>query len=165
MNPAIDFFHPNVCHVCKITSREAELKRCSQCRSVSYCSALHQKRNWKSHKGLCQAVVKALNIKLSEDVKKHKMKQRSAIMTLCEMFLGRKLDAVEMNMVYFRKVCWVCDSDENLRDCLLCLTNSVCEKHVCVNDHHEGDCKLLRLCLDAHLFKSSDYYYPSFSFR
>lgn len=41
---------------CKTGVEHGQLKRCSQCRSVWYCSAECQKGHWSEHKVLCQAI-------------------------------------------------------------------------------------------------------------
>jgi hypothetical protein len=40
---------------CEICKKNKNLKACSACGDVFYCSAEHQKENWKSHKGNCKA--------------------------------------------------------------------------------------------------------------
>ena len=55
-------YHPNVCHACKRTSNAAfhlqveKLLVCTACKIVRYCSAEHQKSNWKYHKTFCKAI-------------------------------------------------------------------------------------------------------------
>ncbi|KAL9962454.1 hypothetical protein ACROYT_G031558 [Oculina patagonica] len=41
---------------CKTGVKQGQLKRCSQCRSVWYCSTECQKGHWSDHKVLCQAI-------------------------------------------------------------------------------------------------------------
>lgn len=45
------YFNPNVCHICKSTFKN--IKKCSGCKMISYCSKEHQKLHWSSHKALC----------------------------------------------------------------------------------------------------------------
>lgn len=35
-----------------------DLKKCSRCNAVYYCSVEHQKLHWKEHKKLCKEIVK-----------------------------------------------------------------------------------------------------------
>ena len=52
-----------ICANCKKTAKEAKLeklKRCTQCKSVSFCGQNCQKKNYKYHRPLCE------NIKYSE---------------------------------------------------------------------------------------------------
>jgi hypothetical protein len=39
---------------CAICQSERNLKACSGCGNVLYCSTEHQKQNWKEHKGSCR---------------------------------------------------------------------------------------------------------------
>lgn len=43
-------------HCCKTGGEHGQLKRCSQCKSVWYCSNKCQKEHWSEHKVLCQAI-------------------------------------------------------------------------------------------------------------
>lgn len=43
-------------HCCKIRGEHGQLQRCTQCRSVWYCSVRCQKSHWPEHKVLCQAI-------------------------------------------------------------------------------------------------------------
>ena len=43
-------------HCCKTGGEHGQLKRCSQCQSVWYCSAKCHKEHWPEHKVLCQAI-------------------------------------------------------------------------------------------------------------
>ena len=43
-------------HCCKIGGEHGQLQRCTQCRSVWYCSVRCQKSHWPEHKVLCQAI-------------------------------------------------------------------------------------------------------------
>lgn len=43
------------CQVCGRSAGESvELMRCAACKAVYYCSADHQKENWKAHKAACK---------------------------------------------------------------------------------------------------------------
>ncbi|ROT69885.1 hypothetical protein C7M84_011891 [Penaeus vannamei] len=54
--PAVRHYHPGICHAClEMPSQKCSLKRCAQCQLVSYCSKQCQKKDWSSHKHLCQA--------------------------------------------------------------------------------------------------------------
>jgi MYND finger len=39
---------------CAVCDKDEDLKVCSGCGQVNYCSAEHQKQHWKQHKGDCQ---------------------------------------------------------------------------------------------------------------
>jgi len=46
------------CEFCKVIKKMSELKYCSVCKKVLYCSVLCQKSHWKIHKQLCSKRVK-----------------------------------------------------------------------------------------------------------
>ena len=57
---AAPHFYWGACLVCNMTAAKGKpLKRCSRCHSVYYCSADHQRLNWKQHKQLCTHLSKA----------------------------------------------------------------------------------------------------------
>ncbi|CAD8117731.1 unnamed protein product [Paramecium sonneborni] len=43
------------CQICN--KQDAELLRCSQCKSIYYCSIECQKKDWKDHKFICSEIV------------------------------------------------------------------------------------------------------------
>ena len=48
-----------ICANCKKTAKEAKLeklKRCTQCKSVSFCGQNCQKKNYKYHRPLCEKI-------------------------------------------------------------------------------------------------------------
>lgn len=50
-------YYPNACHVCRCFGEKAvNLKRCSSCGMISYCSEEHQKKDWPSHKQFCKVL-------------------------------------------------------------------------------------------------------------
>lgn len=46
------------CAVCEV---ESNLKACSGCGEIYYCSVEHQKQDWKQHKGNCKPFRVSLN--------------------------------------------------------------------------------------------------------
>lgn len=46
-------FGQHLCANCHVSCWNADLKRCSRCRTAYYCSRECQKENWSFHKGLC----------------------------------------------------------------------------------------------------------------
>ena len=48
-----------ICANCKKTAKEAKLeklKRCTQCKSASFCGQICQKKNYKYHRPLCEKI-------------------------------------------------------------------------------------------------------------
>lgn len=48
-------------HSCAVCGKTVKLLRCSRCRSVYYCSQVHQKMDWINHKGKCLTIAKEEN--------------------------------------------------------------------------------------------------------
>jgi hypothetical protein len=50
--PPIINYQP-IMDVCAVCGSVEDLKRCSRCKKVSYCSIDHQKKDWTTHKKTC----------------------------------------------------------------------------------------------------------------
>ncbi|XP_032677196.1 uncharacterized protein LOC116846901 [Odontomachus brunneus] len=50
-----NFFHPNLCHVCKSTEQN-KLRPCMKCKMIFYCSENHRLFDQVEHKDICQAI-------------------------------------------------------------------------------------------------------------
>jgi len=53
---------------CQVCQREEQLRRCSRCKSVWYCSAEHQTRAWSEHQFHCEEFVSPPELKTVEEV-------------------------------------------------------------------------------------------------
>lgn len=148
-------FYGSVCHVCKIFS--AELKRCSNCKTVAYCSPNHQKRDWPGHRKLCRIMTltnASTTYKVGCSLGEFK-RYRIRLQFEWRKLLGRELKPDESQMWMFPRVCAECFSKENLKDCSKCLCVAYC------SDKHEEQqktkhgliCEQLKLCfeIDKHL--------------
>ncbi|XP_018579774.1 uncharacterized protein LOC108917575 [Anoplophora glabripennis] len=154
------FYYNNLCHVCKESNQN--LKRCSVCKTVAYCSRDHQKQDWKFHKDLCKAIAKVdeilkySTISTFEDFRKYNVSKS----ILWHKELCRKLDDFECQMWMFPRVCAKCFSRKVIIDCPNCLNVSYCsEQHK--NDHekqHSEFCGALKLCMDIDLYNFHEKY-------
>ena len=54
-NPYVKFSTLTVCSSCFV--KKIELKKCSRCNVVSYCSATCQKAHWTSHRFICSSLI------------------------------------------------------------------------------------------------------------
>nr|CAI5826078.1 unnamed protein product [Callosobruchus analis]CAI5860333.1 unnamed protein product [Callosobruchus analis] len=148
-------YYPNVCHVCKITNKN--LKRCSKCKSLSYCSKIHQQIDWPIHRQLCRVITstnKIIGNYYKENINFDDIKQIQSLRAiLWEEQLRRKLDRFEQNMLQFPRICAVCYTENIQTSCEDCLNASYCSKEhqeVHRNLHNEY-CAQLKLCMDLDI--------------
>lgn len=148
------FYYSNLCHVCK--KHNSNLKRCSMCKAVAYCSKDHQKQDWKLHKNLCKAISKSDNhleystIHSEEEFRKYNISRS----LLWQKELFRELLDFECQMWMFPRVCALCFSKNVVIDCPNCLNVSYCSAlHKTIHeDKHCKFCKELKLCMDIDLY-------------
>lgn len=147
------FFHSNLCQVCKISGN---LKRCSKCRSIAYCSKEHQKLDWKYHKNFCAAMTKAssecdfIAIRNFDDlltVKKIKFR-------LIRKYLGRQLSNYENHIWMFSRHCEICYSSNIYSECDKCKSVFFCsEDHkLQFEDSHQKYCHTYKLNMEMGSF-------------
>ncbi|XP_071556512.1 ankyrin repeat and MYND domain-containing protein 2-like isoform X2 [Temnothorax nylanderi] len=90
-----DFFYATMCHVCKRFGDGVQLKRCSNCKMISYCGQDHQKHHWKQHKPLCKAIQDVLRDYSMDDpgeTTEELIDKKLNFMQLVSSRLGRRLN-------------------------------------------------------------------------
>ncbi|KAK9721955.1 MYND finger [Popillia japonica] len=142
-------YYPYGCIIC--LKSDPNIKRCSNCKIVAYCSKNHQISDWKfSHKYLCKAIT-ACATKFSPTINNFEewTNYRIGRLHILENQLKRGLNSQEMLMNQFSPVCVVCFSRENLFSCSTCLNVSYCSKDHQFKDleNHNKHCDSLRLSL------------------
>ncbi|XP_058789480.1 uncharacterized protein LOC131663227 [Phymastichus coffea] len=154
------FFYPNTCHVCKSSGNETPLKKCSNCKMISYCGKEHQKQHWLQHKNVCRVLAEMLDetdkSNLLEGYQNASaddwIKAKTNLMLMVSIKLDRRLLPYEEEMFKFPRACAVCH-ETNLKlltDCSSCPCASFCEKHK--NDsNHDKICQMLSLCYDLDI--------------
>nr|CAH7712495.1 unnamed protein product [Callosobruchus chinensis] len=153
-------YYPNVCHVCKTADKN--LKRCSKCKSLNYCSKIHQQIDWPIHKQLCKVITstnKIIGNHKKENINFDDIRQIQSLRSiLWEEQLGRKLDRFEQNMLQFPRICAVCYTENVEINCEDCLIASYCSKeHQEIHKNlHKKYCLQLKLCMDLDI-KYLDY--------
>ncbi|CAH1958799.1 unnamed protein product [Acanthoscelides obtectus] len=155
-------YYANICHVCKTPSKD--LKRCSRCKMLSYCSKKHQLLDWPIHKQLCKVIVDSNKILLQNCQKvnialnniRNLQHFRGILWT---RFLGRKLERYEKNMLQFPKICAVCNKDNITITCENCWNVSYCTKEHQKQHRNKHDryCTQLKLSMDLDI-KYLDYH-------
>jgi splicing suppressor protein 51 len=152
-----------VCHVCKsLESSKRSLKKCSNCKMISYCSKEHQREHWNVHKDLCKVVSKICKrdrmtnlfekaVGISPDQYRC---YRSHYINECTKELGRELHLWEKEMIYYPEVCHTCyESDrKKLTTCQKCHHVSYCQRSHLKPDHNIW-CKEFQVYRDIILYQ------------
>ncbi|XP_032676957.1 uncharacterized protein LOC116846788 [Odontomachus brunneus] len=147
------FFHPNICHICKSRSKYDNLILCNQCRIISYCSRSHEIIHKSQHKEMCDIITKfpKLQIQLSD------LKERNKIIITTKQKLDRDLEPYEMQMFMYIKSCLCCKTTQTLRSCTKCFSAYYCQRHVQdFYEKHKLICKELKLSLDISIATITD---------
>ncbi|XP_071649787.1 uncharacterized protein [Temnothorax longispinosus] len=150
------FFYATMCHVCKRFG-DGSLKRCSNCKMISYCSKKHQKQHWQQHKPLCKAIQNVrqgrqgydMNVRGETPEEWTDIKQM--FMLLVSRVLIRRLTMCEMQMFQFPRECLICHERDAqlLKVCQKCAT-CFCIKHK-DDIMHRNICASLELCFRSDL--------------
>lgn len=137
------FFHPNICHICKSTD-QTNLISCTSCQMISYCSEEHRMVHLEEHAEICQ-LISHLS---AEDPNWNKhcfsdewIQFQHAYMLKIEMSLTRKLKPYETQMFTFAKSCFFCHTRYNVSTCGVCISFCYCVRHAKeIYWHHGVNC-------------------------
>lgn len=147
-------FYNTACGVCLFTG--PDLKYCSRCKIMPYCSKNHQSQDWIFHKSLCNAIKRTAKY---EPLTPFSSFREYCIHRLTQNMrwvqaLGRKLEVWEKYMWMFPRVCVYCFSKENLFPCPNCYCVSYCsvEHRKIHHRYHSENCAELRLGLEIDRF-------------
>ncbi|XP_032685250.1 uncharacterized protein LOC116850741 isoform X2 [Odontomachus brunneus] len=145
------FFNPNVCHVCKLPSKN--LIPCNQCYMIFYCSENHERIHKDSHLNFCRNLAKIIDKSdwnLCEDLTKW-LSSRTKIIT--KMTVRKMIkDSIDINVIIFAKSCYKCHRQINLKPCIICFSANYCDDHqMLFNLEHKNICKELLLVLNINI--------------
>lgn len=154
------FFHPNVCHVCKSTDL-SNLTLCARCNMIAYCSEEHRKKHHPQHKEICSMIAifmdnysewNTRSLRISEWIE-----SQANFMQTIRMMLTRKMKPYEEQMFMYANSCYMCHRRSNLYTCEQCCSFSYCANHASISSivHNPTICKLLLLTLKLDI-KSLD---------
>lgn len=144
------FFHPNVCHVCKSTDPN-DLMLCARCHMICYCSKEHKGQHRSHHEDICTLIAQFINE--DPDWNTHRfccedlIKRQKSFVQIAQLALGRKLETYEVQMFMFAKMCFICHQRSNLVTCRKCISVSYCDDHASQICLHRPVCDDLALCL------------------
>lgn len=156
-----DFFHPNICHICKRTNN-GNLISCNKCHMISYCSDEHKQKHYPEHMRLCKCI--------SEYIRKEKGEEWLSLSTTTNLWLesrykfliritvllGRDLTLYEKQMFFFAKTCFICHKQINLRPCQICYSANFCNDHTIeFQNRHALKCQKLVLYINLNIIQLS----------
>lgn len=152
------FFHPNACHVCK-TTIQRNLKSCSKCHMIMYCSEDHEMLHQSQHQEICEAIERiskkrnfwcTRGMTSEEWVISKKENVRRA-----KQELRRKLEPYEEQMFMFAKSCLICRQQTNLVTiCEECCYINSCTDHSLIGVEHNCEGLLFSFILDIEYFQN-----------
>lgn len=162
-----NIFLINSCQVCK-SHKSAEggtLKKCNNCKMISYCNKEHQVEHWNYHKDLCKAIRKVCKnnsinylYEKTKGLTPEEFKYfRITMINKTSQELKRNLELWEKEMFYYPEVCIICfESNRNLLEvCIGC--NQV---FLCKNDHlkenHKKWCNDMKQYRDLIIFQEKN---------
>lgn len=140
---------------------------------ILYCSHQHQKVHWPLHKSLCKCIQSIMHSQGTQNFFQRTRKgysvedwckERSNVMLLTQLQLGRRLSEEEQQMFMFPRVCEVCyeGDQEKLQDCKNCFCVSYCSITHKQQDfiRHSMLCHWLKLCfnVDKHFIQAKEPY-------
>ncbi|XP_032689867.1 uncharacterized protein LOC116853102 [Odontomachus brunneus] len=150
------YFHPNVCHVCKMTDQN-QMRLCPQCHLISYCSEEHRLLHREEHEHICQGIVSINTYRNMWDTRNMTSEDwlqfRKVNLILLKDMLRRELLPYEQQMFLFAKSCFNCRRQDNLIvTCTSCLSINKCVDHR--HTPHEHMCLKLQECFFYDFFSS-----------
>lgn len=150
------FFHPNLCHVCKMGD-QSKIKLCLQCRMISYCSEEHRLLHREEHEQICHAIVSISRYRNMWDTRNMLLEEwvqfKKVNMRFMKDMLRRELLPYEQQMFLFAKSCLTCRQQDNLAvTCISCLSVNKCFDHMYT--HNEHMCPNLRQCFFYDFYSS-----------
>lgn len=156
-----NFFHPNVCHVCK-TTMQSRLQMCTGCYMISYCSEDHKMLHRQQHADICQVISKInanYNLRESRYMRSDEwtLFKRDNVERM-KLALGRNLQLYEEQMFLFAKSCFICRQQTDLvSTCGWCCSINSCATHILSSITHECENLRVSLILDIeYLIKEQD---------
>lgn len=146
-----EFFHPNICHICKATDQEI-LITCMHCGLISYCSENHRYFHESYHSDIC-IIIKNV---ITEDphfscLNEQWFEYQRSIMLKVQMMLPRELKPYEKQMFMHTRSCFTCHREDDLNTCKRCISFEFCNEHKLSAALHESICRQIVLSLNLDI--------------
>lgn len=130
-----DFFHPNICHVCKKINDD-NLISCNDCYMIFYCNAQHREEHFKKHQMFCIYITQYLNqnvganwrFLISHTESKWFQSRNKFLLKITQQY-PRILQPYEKQMIIYAKSCYICHQQINLESCKRCYSTYLCATH------------------------------------
>ncbi|XP_032681656.1 uncharacterized protein LOC116849039 [Odontomachus brunneus] len=152
-----DFFHPNVCHVCKKTN-DGDLIICDRCYMVSYCSNLHLLVDRSHHQKFCSSIKKYVIDKNGRNWRSIRfctfrwIQSRYEFLHEISMQFSYNLALYQIQMIIFAKSCYMCHQQNYLHPCQTCYSEHYCVEHAKhFSDFHSPRCQALKLYFNSYI--------------
>lgn len=152
-----NFFHPNICHICKRFSDSLIL---CDCYMISYCSTEHKLAHKEEHQWFCRYLTEYLirekgaewrTIRLSTP---EWVQCRLDIMNDIHHCLPRELVFYEKQMILLAKSCRLCHQQHELHTCQWCYFDNYCSEHEqAFREQHKPKCRLLRTHFNLEIIR------------
>ncbi|XP_032685256.1 uncharacterized protein LOC116850742 isoform X2 [Odontomachus brunneus] len=144
------FFNPNICHVCKLPSKN--LIPCNKCYMVSYCSKKHEKIHEDSHLTSCKILTRIIGDKSDWNTCRDWRKWMESRMAIVKIGFQNRLHEHDLEIVICAKSCFKCYRQENIKPCVICYSANYCDDHqMLFNLEHKNNCKELLLSLNINI--------------
>ncbi|XP_032677183.1 uncharacterized protein LOC116846896 [Odontomachus brunneus] len=151
-----DFFHPNLCHVCK-SAGQSKLSRCMKCKMVFYCSENHRLLDEMEHKEICQAIENVIEQKNIWDSRNMNPEEwaifRWSNVNALKSTLQRRLRRNETEIFLNAKSCFICREQHNIDICHVCKSINMCSDHKSLSKSHK--CAMRELFLEINIFTAN----------
>ncbi|XP_032668992.1 uncharacterized protein LOC116843073 isoform X2 [Odontomachus brunneus] len=149
------FFHPNVCHICK--SKDQDQLILCQCGMISYCTEEHKMQHRPQHKEIC-GLIKLLKTCLPDTPSlffDEWIETQQNFIEKLQIILTHKIKQYEVQMLMFEKICFICQKQYIFYTCEACLSISYCVDHVDqIYLHYGATCTQLAISLDIDIILS-----------
>ncbi|XP_032668999.1 uncharacterized protein LOC116843075 [Odontomachus brunneus] len=145
------FFHPNICHVCKSTD-QVNLTPCS-CYMISYCSEEHRLAHLSSHFDICKlisCIISQYSYWNASHLTDEWMKIQHDFILKIQAVLTRKLEPYEKQMFMFANSCFICHR-RDVFTCGICFSFSYCAEHATIHEHQGYNCYQMALSVNMDI--------------
>ncbi|XP_057655664.1 SET domain-containing protein SmydA-8-like [Diorhabda carinulata] len=146
----------NKCEVCKAPST----RKCSACKSVFYCSEIHQQENWKEHKNQCRPFEESYSKDLGRYLKATRdIQPGGVIFSEIPLVFGPKPHRIQEGgfpcvgccKLLSNQICEMCPG------CLWPVCSTTCEG-LNIPSYHGFECNILRLRTCSEVKSFLDFY-------
>ena len=124
------YYVSSLCYVCSKLCDAFQFP-CNDCHMIVYCSPQHRQQNLKHHKQLCQVLTEICHknngLSFAKDLNADEYRVfRVELLQMIESTLGRRMELWEREILLYPKLCRVCHSSNDLKECANCSMEFFC---------------------------------------